>query len=324
AETGKIDSTLIVILHSNGNDSAVVNEKPRYVTRLDSRGNFRFKNLPPKTFYLYALKDNGGRRYSDKDLFAFADKPILIGQSDSITLHAYIAEQAPSSQQSKPVTLPPGFGNRNRPSNVAADRRLKFTTNLVGGQQDLLGEFFISFEQPLKSFDSTKLTLHTDTTFTPVPSYRFVPDSSNRKIQLVHSWKENTTYHIIMDKDFAEDSAGKKLLKSDTLTFTTKKLSDYANVKLRFKNLDLSKNPVLQFVQNSNVVRSYTFTDATFSAPVFLPGEYELRILFDDNKNGKWDPGEFFGKHKQPELVKPVERKITVKPGLEHDVEIAL
>ena len=58
--------------------------------------------------------------------------------------------------------------------------------------------------------------------------------------------------------------------------------------------------------------------------PLFFPGDYELRILYDDNKNGKWDPGEFFGKKKQPELVKPVERKIVVKSNWENEFEIAL
>jgi hypothetical protein len=55
-----------------------------------------------------------------------------------------------------------------------------------------------------------------------------------------------------------------------------------------------------------------------------MPGEYDLRILYDENKNGKWDPGEFFGKHKQPEIVKPVERKITVKAAWKNEIEIAL
>ena len=40
AETGKTDSTLTVLLHSSADDSAVVNEKPRYITKLDGNGNF--------------------------------------------------------------------------------------------------------------------------------------------------------------------------------------------------------------------------------------------------------------------------------------------
>ena len=49
---------------------------------------------------------------------------------------------------------------------------------------------------------------------------------------------------------------------------------------------------------------------------------YALRILEDANQNGKWDPGEFFGKHLQPEIVRPVSRRISVKPAFENEFEI--
>jgi hypothetical protein len=55
-----------------------------------------------------------------------------------------------------------------------------------------------------------------------------------------------------------------------------------------------------------------------------LPGEYELRILYDTNKNGVWDPGEFFNKHKQPEVVVPIERKINVKSNWQNEFELVL
>ena len=78
AENGRTDTTLIVMLHTSADDSIVVKEKPRYITKLDGKGRFHFKNLPPQTFYIYALKDEGiTRRYlSGKQLFGFADKPV--------------------------------------------------------------------------------------------------------------------------------------------------------------------------------------------------------------------------------------------------------
>jgi len=108
------------------------------------------------------------------------------------------------------------------------------------------------------------------------------------------------------------------------LTFTTNKLSDYGELKIVFHNFDLSKNPVLQFVTNSSIFKSFPLSSADFSQPLFLPGEYELRILYDDNKNGVWDAGEFFGKHRQPEIVKPVNRHITVKKSWQNEFDIAL
>ena len=101
-------------------------------------------------------------------------------------------------------------------------------------------------------------------------------------------------------------------------------MADYGSFQLKFKNLDTARHPVLLIVQNENILKSVPLKIAGFSQALFLPGEYELRILYDDNNNGVWDPGQFFGKHKQPELVKPIERKITVKPAFQNEFEIIL
>ena len=95
-------------------------------------------------------------------------------------------------------------------------------------------------------------------------------------------------------------------------------------LKLKFRNLDMAKNPVVQFVLNATVTQSIPLTSPDLSVPLFFPGEYELRILYDDNRNGRWDPGVFFGQHKQPELVKPIDRKIIIRPNWENEFEIAL
>jgi hypothetical protein len=324
AQTGNTDSTLIVMLHTSGDDSSVVNQKPRYIAKLNGKGEFVFKNLPPKTFYLYALKDEGGtgRYFNEKQLFAFADKPVIMKASiPPAVLYAYATEQIAAAPVSQPSL---NIGKGKKGIAEGADKRLKFQTNLNGNQQDLLTQLNITFDQPLRRFDTSKIRLYSDSLFKNVPAYRFEKDSSNKKIQLSVAWKENTFYHIILDKDFAEDSVGKKLLKTDTLSFTTKKLTDYGSLKLSLRNLDISKNPVLQFISNNTLYKSYVLAGNSFTEKVFLPGEYELRILYDENKNGKWDPGEFFGKHKQPEIVKPVQRKISVKPAWENEFEIAL
>ncbi|MDQ6609795.1 MAG: hypothetical protein M3Y85_08245, partial [Bacteroidota bacterium] len=85
-----------------------------------------------------------------------------------------------------------------------------------------------------------------------------------------------------------------------------------------------TKNPVLLFVQNDQVVFSASIKSGTFTSTLFNPGDYELRILYDANDNGKWDPGQFFGKRRQPELVKPIDRKIPVKASLDNQFDLSL
>jgi hypothetical protein len=254
--------------------------------------------------------DQGGYRFQNSEqLFAFADSAIVLPRAKPITLYASAApaRPKPSAAKAKP----------------SKDKRLKFTTSLIDNKQDLLGKYSFTFEVPLRNFDSSKVHFVTDTTFAPVTgAYQWTMDTTKKKVTLNYAWKENTPYHFILEKDFATDTLGQQLLKLDTINFSTKTREDYGKLVVRLRNLDLAHNPVLLFVQNGQVVNSFPLTAAIFSQALFAPGEYNLRILNDRNKNGVWDPGEFFGKHLQPESVKQIERKIIVKAHLDNDFEI--
>ncbi len=315
AETGKTDSTLMVLLHRNLSDSAVRKLRPTYITRLDANGNFRLKNLPEGKFAIYALGEAGLMRTYNRgsQLFAFLDSTVQAGQSQPVTLYAYRETPATS------VTNVGAIGVIQK----ATDKRLQFTTNLTGGQQDLFKDLTLTFGTPLKIFDSAMVQLAKDSVFSQVP-FTTTLDSSKKQLTLQTQWQEGTPYHLILSKDFAEDSLGRKLLKSDTLHFSTKKNTDYGNVTVRVKNVDAIRNPVLQFVQNDQVVFSAPLRSGVFSQTLFTAGEYQLRILYDTNGNLKWDAGNFSAK-KLPEIVRPITgRTITVKPNWDNEFDVSL
>jgi len=330
ASTGKPDSTIMAMLYNNLDDSSVVKIRPRYITRLDSSGFFHFRWIKPGTYALYAIKDEGGtyRYLSPAQLFAFADSPVVIGgQYAPAVLYAY--EESP---ETKSTTKKSGDTKSDGISKKAEkekekDKRLQFTTNISGGEFDVLDTLYFSFPNALKSFDSTQIEF-TDENFTDIPTgrYHFTRDSTNKKFKFFYlsPWPTDTKYHLILSRDFAEDSAGRKLLKTDSISFHTKKETEYGEVRIRIPNLDLSKNPVLQFVQGETVKFSYTFyRNKVFRVQLFLPGDYDLRILYDRNRNGVWDPGQFF-KHIQPETVVPIPKKFTVKANWDNEKDITL
>ncbi|MFL5787955.1 MAG: Ig-like domain-containing protein [Flavisolibacter sp.] len=317
AENGAIDTTIIVGLYRDMTDSAVIKKKPNYVTRVDRNGNFRFRNMPPDSFAIYALGDAGlTRRYQNKtQLFAFADHPVIIGKSEPVLLYAY-REQPKKENRPAPAAPVPGKVTVN-------EKRLQFTTNLTGNQLDLLGDLVLNFQTPLKTVDSTKISLTSDSSFTPV-RYTIQLDSTKSELRFKTNWKENTFYNLILAKDFAADTLGKQLLKADTVSFYTKKLSDYGNLTIRVRKLDTSLNPVLQFVQGEKVMYSVPIKSGIYSTKLFLPGDYDLRVLYDRNGNNKWDPGQFFGRKKQPEVAIPLSKKISVKPAWDNEFEVSL
>ena len=315
AENGKTDSALIVMLHRNLADSAVRKLRPVYVTRVDAGGNFHFRNLPPGTFAIYALGDAGlMRNYQDssRQYFAFANEPVMTGTSNNVTLYAY-RKQTPQPQTTNTTSTPT--------KGAAAERRLRFTQ--PSGTVDLNGDYLLSFQTPLRRFDSSQMALSTDTTFTPAP-FTALLDTSRTQLHIRSPWKEGTKYNLILAQNFAEDTAGRKLLKSDTLDFSTKKLSDYGQLRIRIRNVDTARKPVLQFVQNNQVMFSAPIPAGVFTSRLFVPGEYELQVLYDENGNGKWDPGQFFGTKRQPELVHPVTQGVNIKAAWDNEFERSL
>lgn len=326
AESGKIDTTIVAVLYRDQDDSAVVNKRPRYIARLDREGNFAFKHLPAGTFRVYAFGDgaSGGaatyRRYNTRQYFAFADSPIVVRPATTpVTLYAYKPEGAPAANQAAGAAQASAKGR----TNDGSDRRLLYTTNLKNNEQDLLDSFVLTFEQPLRLYDSTRLRLTRDSSFAAV-NYSTRLDSARRQLTLQTQWVPSTNYHLIMDRDFAEDSMGRRLLKSDTLSFTTRDLSDYGRLRLRLTGADTAQNPVLQLLQNGAVVYSASIRSGQVSIEQFAPGDYDVQVLLDRNNNGKWDPGQFFGAKRQPEIVRPVSRRITVRGGVNNEVEVSL
>jgi uncharacterized protein (DUF2141 family) len=116
---------------------------------------------------------------------------------------------------------------------------------------------------------------------------------------------------------------GDALKKPDTLSFKTKAEREYGSLKLNFTNLSKIAHPVLQFVQNNEVVDSFKITSPTFIVKLFNPGEYELRVLDDENGNGTWDPGNYHLK-KQPEKVFAIPKKISIRSDWDNEANVEL
>ena len=76
-------------------------------------------------------------------------------------------------------------------------------------------------------------------------------------------------------------------------------------------------------VQNEKITETFILNSKEVSRSLYKPGEYQMRILYDDNRNGIWDPGNYALK-KQPELVIALYRKLNIKANFENDVEVNL
>ena len=314
AESGKADSTLIAMLYKNAVDSTVQHRKPDYIARLNKEGSYTFKNLSAGSYKLYALKDgDGGKTYNSAvETFAFAPTDIVVSASAKTadTLFAYAEE--------KDVKKTPASNAK-----PAADKKLRAVAKVnPNSPQSLLAPLEINFNRPLKTVDEQKIQL-TDSSFKKINDVKLTLDSTRKIMTLATAWAEGFDYFLIIDKEAVTDSTDGKLFKSDTIRFRSKEKKDYGNLVLRFTKYNESKHPVLQFFQGEAMVKVVTVTGNTWSDKLFEPGDYEVRILYDENNNGKWDSGSYKDK-RQPEKAITLAKKISVRADWDNEKDIEL
>ena len=56
---------------------------------------------------------------------------------------------------------------------------------------------------------------------------------------------------------------------------------------------------------------------------LFEPGDYEVKVLFDLNNNGKWDTGDYWKKI-QPEKVVARKKPISIRANWDNEILIDL
>ena len=311
AETGTVDSTLMVMLYLNAHDSAVRTRKPDYITKLKGDGSFTFNNLPEANFKVYALKDGDGNKWynSKTECFAFSKEEMNTADNAiAPTLYAYVekaTESAPAPALKK-----------------KSEKYLTFNSNVFSGEQDLLEPLVLTFQNPLKSvvLDSVVLS---DTNYKPIKAPQFIIDSTRKKLTATYSWTPDQTLNLFVFTGAFEDSNGLKLKKTDTLTFKTKNTNQYGSLKINFNNLDLAKHPLLQFLSGQELKYKFALISNVWKTDLMAPGDYEIRILYDENNNGQWDPGNYQNKI-QPEKGIVLPQKISIKADWENERDISL
>ena len=312
AETGKVDSTLIVILQPVKKDSAIFKEKPLYYTRINGKGIFTFHFLPSATYNLFVLPNDYTKKYDDSTkLFAFVNEPVVI-QPNSDSIQLYVFQGAKKIEKKKTAN--------NKNANKLSIG-LKYLKNFEGNEQDLLKTLNLIFETPIHLNDSFPILL-CDTFNKKLAGYTIRIDSTHPETLIIdYPWKSQTKLHLILPKASIKDSLNNTLSKTDTLKFITKSEAAYGGCTIRIIGFDEKLNQVLQLVQDDKVKFSYTITNRPINIKQLPPGEYVLKLLNDTNKNGIWDTGSYYGKpKKQPEKVKLLATPLMIKANWENEL----
>ena len=113
---------------------------------------------------------------------------------------------------------------------------------------------------------------------------------------------------------------------NDTLNIKvkTKKYSDYGNLVLTLQNI--KSFPILvQLINDKDVVKYEQFSENAqiFEFNYLDPGEYYVRVVYDENENLKWDSGNYL-QNIQPEMVDYSTQSIKIRANWDDSHVISL
>lgn len=166
---------------------------------------------------------------------------------------------------------------------------------------------------PFASFvwDSVRLFVKADTLFNPV-TFTPVEDTVNVCHKAIKfKWEPGAQYKLEVDSAAARDIYG---LVNDALSLNVSvtALDKYGTLYIDVDSVP--QNALIQLTDmRGNVVRQNYLKPSGKAGFRFLkPGDYMLRILMDDNRDGKWTTGKFADR-RQPEALIYYMEKVSIR-----------
>ncbi len=161
--------------------------------------------------------------------------------------------------------------------------------------KELYKTTFIESVLPIKNFASEKIKLRKigiDTTDVPVNI--FFADSLKKILTIDFKKIEKENYLLYIEKGAISGYNNKS---NDTIIqkFAILSEDDYGNFQLTIESKK-NNSIIVQFVSDKKEVVKETSVqnNGIIKWQNLAPGLYKIRVIFDENKNGRWDNGNYF------------------------------
>ncbi|MBN2597031.1 MAG: Ig-like domain-containing protein [Marinifilaceae bacterium] len=185
----------------------------------------------------------------------------------------------------------------------------------ASSSQDLNKDVILDFNEPLAEINKDSIHLYQlqDTILIPV-DYKIEQDSAAiLRYHVKIDWKAETQYKVEFDSTAFRNIYG---LYSDKYNgkITTREEEYYGKILLNVSNV--KKPLIVQLLKNNKsegiVQAKRIYSDQTVIFDYLAPDTYIIKLIVDENDNGKWDTGNY-KEGLQPEMVHYFRKEIKVR-----------
>ncbi len=188
--------------------------------------------------------------------------------------------------------------------------------NLIKPNQALI----IELSKPYKTFNKELISLYEDSI--KIKEYAIETiDENRKKIKITYPWKENAAYELVINKGVFINVQEND---STSLKFKLTSESDFGNLTVKIKKTDSISYLVRIKDENGLLIDQIQVNkDTIITINTLLPGLYTLSAIKDENRNGKWDTGNYLQKI-QPEQILYYQGEIKLRANWDLDINYSL
>ncbi len=190
---------------------------------------------------------------------------------------------------------------------------LKLSPN-QNGALDFNSSYYLAANTPIVEVDTTKIQMIVKDSL-PL-RFKLVYDSIGNKLDFDFEIEPNENYTLDLLPGAITDFFGQT---NDTLNYrlSTRSLADYGNLRLNLAGA-VAYPVIVQLTdeKGKTELEIYATEPKTFEFNNIEPSKYLIRVIFDTNKNRKWDTGSFL-QNIQPERVSYYPDEIEVRANWE-------
>lgn len=213
--------------------------------------------------------------------------------------------------------------NFNRGKRETYTRNLIAADNLEGNLLNPNRPLVFHFGFPVESVNPSRITLTEDS----VKKTGFVLEKDSTDFlayRFIYPWRAGMIYEIKADTGaFASDFNTRS--KVFTKKFELAKKDDYGTLKVKILVPEPDKQYLLEIVnENKSIVNKLIVNqDTSVSFNNYRAGKYFIRIIYDNNKNGKWDTGNY-KKDIYPEKIYNEPKELSIRANWDRNETITL
>lgn len=211
----------------------------------------------------------------------------------------------------------PKVNNKKRKKKKEVEKapEINLSVNIKSRGHDIYQKIVITAPEPLEVFDTSMVRLYqnVDTILTEIPMTVERDSMSIRRFFVEHLWEPEATYTFQVDSGAAKNIYGIPSRKIDQ-KFTIQEERYYGTIILNIKNLN--GPAIVQLLKNDKeetvLQKIQVLEEGEITFPYLKPEKYKMKVIFDKNKNGKWDTG-YLANGIQPERVAYFPKIVKIK-----------